>query len=45
MGEVREAGMRNYYLERYFGEKRLLVAGMVVCSLLLVFMVGGAFPW
>jgi ech hydrogenase subunit A len=45
MGEVREAGMRNYYLERYFGEKRLLVAGMVICGLLLVFMVGGAFRW
>jgi ech hydrogenase subunit A len=37
MGTVREATMGNYYLNDYFGENKLFMAGTVLCLGLLIF--------
>jgi ech hydrogenase subunit A len=39
-GEVKNIAMRNYYLEKYFGEHRLFKIGAGICFLLLLAMLG-----
>jgi ech hydrogenase subunit A len=41
-GLVREMEMKNYYLERYFGEKKLYKVGAIICLVLIVAMLGVA---
>ncbi|HZD42879.1 MAG TPA: NADH-quinone oxidoreductase subunit L, partial [Methanomicrobiales archaeon] len=36
MGVEREMTTRNYYLTQYFGEKRLLLPGTVICAGLIL---------
>jgi ech hydrogenase subunit A len=39
-GEVKSMQMRNYYLARLFGERRLSVAGGIACAALIFVMFG-----
>ena len=39
-GEVKNMQMRNYYLERVFGEKRLFLIGAIACAALIFVMFG-----
>jgi ech hydrogenase subunit A len=39
-GEVKSMQMRNYYLERIFGERRLFLVGAIACAALIFVMFG-----
>jgi len=39
-GEVKSMEMKNYYLARVFGEKRLFLAGVISCAALIFVMFG-----
>jgi ech hydrogenase subunit A len=38
LGRVRDMEMKNYYLERYFSEVRLLKFGSILCLILIIIM-------
>ena len=38
LGRVRDMEMKNYYLEKYFSEARLLKFGSVLCAILIIIM-------
>lgn len=42
MGELRRTEIRNYYLQGYFGESRLLKAGVIITVIFIFIMVGVA---
>ena len=43
-GAVHEVSFRNYYLEKYFGEKVLLKPSILIaCGLLVILLIGAAF--
>lgn len=37
---IKDMEMKNYYLDKYFGEARLYRCGVLICFILLVFMLG-----
>ena len=45
MGQVKDLSMKNYYMENYFGEKKLALIGVLITSALLsltfIIMLGG----
>jgi len=44
-GAIRNMEMRNYYLEKYFGEKRFFAAGVVISIILILMMLGYSVAW
>ena len=39
-GTIKNVGMGTYYLDNYFGEKRLFKHGVIICIILLILAVG-----
>ena len=42
-GVIQNMEMKNYYMEKYFGESKLTNTGLVLCVIFIVVMVGAAF--
>ncbi len=42
MGELRRTELKNYYLQGFFGEPKLLLAGIIVTTILIIIMFGVA---
>jgi ech hydrogenase subunit A len=42
-GSIQNMEMKNYYLEKYFGEDKLTNTGLVLCSIFMLAMIGAAF--